>query len=101
MSVIVQVTVVVPTAYVPLALAVPLKLFVMLRMPQLSLVPVGSGTFTTALHEPDSVLVTTLAGQVIVGDSVSCTVTVCVVVTLLPWISVIVQVTVVVPTAYV
>src|SRR5438874_2270849 len=73
-SVTVQVTTVVPTGYVPLALAVPLKLLVMLSRPQLSLVPVGKGTVTTCVHAP-VVLVTTFPGQVIVGGWLSLTVT--------------------------
>src|SRR5919204_156825 len=73
----VQVTVVTPTGYVPLALTPPLKLLVMLSNPQLSLVPVGSGTISAALHAPTSLVVVMFAGQVIVGSSTSFTVIVC------------------------
>jgi len=77
MSVIVQITVFVPTGYVSLASVVPLKLFVMLTRPQLSLVPVGSGTVTAAVHAFKSFVVVMLAGQVITGASASLTMIVC------------------------
>src|SRR5256712_16260 len=65
--------------------------------PQLSLT-VGVPTVTAALHLPASLAVVRLAGQVMVGGSLSMTVTVKLQVLLLPWISVAMLLTVVVPT---
>ncbi|MDN4594488.1 hypothetical protein NWF35_11350, partial [Polycladomyces subterraneus] len=61
-------------------------------------VTVGSGNVTKAPHSPGSLETVILAGQVIVGGSVSCTVTVKAQLSVFPVPSDAVQVTVVVPT---
>jgi hypothetical protein len=74
-STTVQITVVVPIGYTPLAFDVPLKLLVTLATEQLSAVT-GEGTVTLAVHMPVSVPTAMLDGQVIVGLILSITVTV-------------------------
>src|SRR5437879_9467389 len=70
----------------------------MVTGPQLSeTVGVPSVTFV-APHRPGEASTVTRAGQEIVGGCVSLTITVCGQVTLLPWLSVTVQFTVLVPT---
>ena len=67
-------------------------------MPQLSPVE-GVVNVTVAVHNPASVLAETDAAQVILGASASVTVTICEHVFVLPFTSVTVQITVVVPNA--
>src|SRR5437879_10604054 len=70
----------------------------MVTGPQLSeTVGVPSVTFV-APHRPGEASTVTRAGQEIVGGCVSLTITVCGQVTLLPWLSITVQFTVLVPT---
>ena len=91
-SVTVHVTVVVPTGYEDGAL------FVVDATPQLSLVDGVPNATPLAAHDPASADAETFAGQVITGACVSVTVTVCVQLAVLPFTSVTVHVTVVVPT---
>src|SRR5438045_7124531 len=73
-------------------------LLVIVTGPQLS-ATVGVPRVTlVALHRPAEALTVTRAGHEIVGSCVSLTITVCGQVALLPWPSVTVQVTVLVPT---
>jgi hypothetical protein len=72
-------------------------LFVTPATPQLSLVTGLPNATFVAVHVPALALTTTAAGQLIVGFSVSFTVTLCVQVAVFPLVSVTVQVTVVVP----
>src|SRR5256885_6707950 len=92
LSVTVQVTVLVPTGKRDGAS------FVTVTGPQLS-ATVGVPRVTlVAPHRPADVLTVTRAGQEIVGSCVSLTITVWGQVALLPWLSVTVQITVLVPT---
>src|SRR2546426_4565976 len=92
-SVAVQVTVVLPLAKVE-----PLAGLQLTVWPGQLSAPAGVVKVTTALHIPGSVDWVMLAGQTIVGDCVSLTVTVKLHVPVLPEVSVAVQLTVVVPT---
>ena len=92
MSVTVQVTVVVPKVNTDG------PLFVTLRTPQLSPVTGAPSETPLAVHFPGSLFTVTAGAHVIVGFSVSITVTCCVQVAVFPWMSVTVHVTVVVPT---
>ena len=60
---------------------------------------VGAVKVTVAVHKPASVLAETDDAQVIIGASASVTVTICEHVFVLPFTSVTVQITVVVPNA--
>src|ERR1043166_1438706 len=91
-STTVQVTVLVPTGKLAGALLVTLA------TPQLSAVAGVPSTTPLALHRPVSAFTVTRPGQVMLGASVSSTVTDWVQVLLLPLRSVTVQVTSVVPT---
>src|SRR2546425_2673291 len=92
LSVTVQITVLVPTGKSEGALLVTVT------GPQLS-ATVGVPRVTlVAPHRPAEALIVTRAGQEMVGSCVSLTMTVCGQVTLLPWLSVTVQITVLVPT---
>src|SRR5205809_609789 len=66
--------------------------------PQLSEATGEPSTTPVAPHCPGLVFVVTFAGQVIDGNWSSTTVTSCVQVAMLPWVSVAVQMTLVVPT---
>src|ERR1043166_1091447 len=95
MSVTVQMTALGPTRYGSVASLVTLA------TAQLSLVLAGIPKSTPlAVHKPASVLTVTLAGQLIAGAWLSTTITCCVQVALLPWMSVTVQITALVPTGY-
>jgi hypothetical protein len=72
-------------------------LFVTPATPQLSLATGLPNATFVATHVPALALTTTAAGQLIVGFSVSFTVTLCVQVAVFPLVSVTVQVTVVTP----
>src|SRR5436190_11426332 len=92
LSVTVQITVLVPTGKSEGALLVTVT------GPQLSAtIGVPRVTFV-APHRPAEALTVTRAGQEMVGGCVSLTITVCGQVALLPWLSVTVQITVLVPT---
>src|SRR3989442_13517862 len=92
MSVTIQVTVVVPAGKCAGASLLTVA------TPQLSEVTGAPSATPEAEHTPASALTVMAAGQVIVGGSLSTTVTVCWQVLLLPFTSVAVQVTTVVPT---
>jgi hypothetical protein len=92
LSVTVQVTLVTPIANAPGAL------FVTEATPQLSAV-VGVPRATPVAVQPVFVLAVTFAGHVMVGFTLSLTVTVCTQVAVLPLLSVTVQVTLVTPIA--
>src|SRR5882724_11624449 len=92
LSVTVQITVLVPTGKSEGALLVTVtgpQLSATIGVPRVTLV---------APHRPAEALTVTRAGQEMVGGCVSLTITVCGQVTLLPWLSVTVQITVLVPT---
>src|SRR5690606_13142676 len=96
-SVTVQITVVVPTGYVPDASEVPLKSLVTLATPQLSAVA-GAAIVRAALQAPASAVWDVSLAHPIDGASSSSIVTSKLHVVTLPWVSVTVQSTVVVPT---
>src|SRR3989454_9665196 len=95
MSLTVQTTALVPTGYGPL------PSLTTLATPQLSLGLAGTpSTAPLALHKPASALTVTVAGQLMLGASSSTTITCCVQLLWLPYRSVTVQTTALVPTGY-